>query len=281
MCDEEREAVGAGVVDEHVDGPSSPATWATAASTDATSSRPARPRARRPRPRPRAPGQLHVADRDARSLGRQAPRRRGADAARPAGDERRPSLESHARATIYSAAAWPRVLVSIIGATGDLGFGLAVRWAHAGVAVTIGSRDAGRAPRPPSACCEVVPAGERRGAGERGSRIAAQTLVMSVPFAGQAPTYKSIAEQLRARPARDRRDRPARDGDRRQADARPRRARRVRRSAGRRARARGRRPRQRAAHRQRLEARPSSRTRSTSTCSSAATARTRRPRRSS
>ena len=35
--------------------------------------------------------------------------------------------------------------VAIIGGTGDLGFGLALRWALAGVQVIIGSRDEGRA----------------------------------------------------------------------------------------------------------------------------------------
>src|SRR4051812_50061886 len=35
--------------------------------------------------------------------------------------------------------------VAIIGGTGALGFGLAARWARAGVDVIIGSRDAGRA----------------------------------------------------------------------------------------------------------------------------------------
>ena len=35
--------------------------------------------------------------------------------------------------------------VSIIGGTGALGFGLAVRFGAAGLPVTIGSRDAGRA----------------------------------------------------------------------------------------------------------------------------------------
>ena len=31
--------------------------------------------------------------------------------------------------------------IAIIGGTGDLGFGLALRWARAGVQVIIGSRD--------------------------------------------------------------------------------------------------------------------------------------------
>jgi hypothetical protein len=37
--------------------------------------------------------------------------------------------------------------VAIIGGTGDQGKGLALRWANAGFAVTIGSRDAARASR--------------------------------------------------------------------------------------------------------------------------------------
>ena len=31
--------------------------------------------------------------------------------------------------------------IAVIGGTGDLGFGLALRWAHAGVQVLVGSRD--------------------------------------------------------------------------------------------------------------------------------------------
>ena len=38
-----------------------------------------------------------------------------------------------------------RQTVTVIGGTGALGFGLAVRWAIAGVPIVIGSRDAGRA----------------------------------------------------------------------------------------------------------------------------------------
>ena len=86
--------------------------------------------------------------------------------------------------------------VTIIGATGDLGFGLAVRWARAGVPVTIGSRDAGRAARPPSACRGRPGRRASSGADERGGRRRADVVVMSVPFAGQAATYKSIAEHL-------------------------------------------------------------------------------------
>ena len=49
-----------------------------------------------------------------------------------------------ARRTIHSAAV-PESSVTIVGATGALGFGLALRLGRAGVPVVIGSRDAGRA----------------------------------------------------------------------------------------------------------------------------------------
>src|SRR5262245_52245614 len=87
--------------------------------------------------------------------------------------------------------------VTIIGATGDLGFGLAVRWAQAGIAVTIGSRDAGRAAEAAARVTEAVPDGTVQGLANEEAAAATEVVVMSVPFAGQAPTYKSIAEHLR------------------------------------------------------------------------------------
>ena len=87
--------------------------------------------------------------------------------------------------------------VSIIGATGDLGFGLAVRWASAGVPVLIGSRDAGRAQEAAERVLAVVPGTSAEGAANAAAASANDALVMSVPFAGQAATYKSIAEALR------------------------------------------------------------------------------------
>src|SRR4051794_774782 len=87
--------------------------------------------------------------------------------------------------------------MSIIGATGDLGYGLAVRWAQAGAAVTIGSRDAGRAAEAAARVAEVVPGGTVQGLANEDAAAAAEVVVMSVPFGGQAATYKSIAEHLK------------------------------------------------------------------------------------
>ena len=87
--------------------------------------------------------------------------------------------------------------VSILGATGDLGFGLAVRWTSAGVPVVIGSRDAGRAEEAAERVRTAVPDAQVEGRGNPEAAAASPVVVMSVPFAGAAATYKSIAESLK------------------------------------------------------------------------------------
>jgi len=92
--------------------------------------------------------------------------------------------------------------IAIIGGTGDLGFGLAVRWARAGVPIVIGSRDGGRAQE---AAARVV-AAVKEGApgpvsveGLANAEAAAQAsfVVVSVPFPAQAAILKSIAGSLK------------------------------------------------------------------------------------
>jgi NADPH-dependent F420 reductase len=86
--------------------------------------------------------------------------------------------------------------VSILGATGDLGYGLAVRWTRAGVPVIIGSRDAGRAAEAAERVRGAVPGATVAGHDNAAAAAAAPVVVMSVPFAGAAATYKSVAESL-------------------------------------------------------------------------------------
>ncbi len=88
--------------------------------------------------------------------------------------------------------------VTIIGATGDLGFGLAVRWARAGIPIIIGSRAADRAAEAAERVRAVVPDAQVEGRENADAAAAAPTVVMSVPFAGQAATYKAIAGSLSA-----------------------------------------------------------------------------------
>lgn len=87
--------------------------------------------------------------------------------------------------------------VTVIGATGDEGFGLALRWATAGIPIVIGSRSAERAATAAEELKTKVPGADVRGL-ENGEAAAANDVVMvTVPFSGQATIYKAIAEHLR------------------------------------------------------------------------------------
>src|SRR5580693_5102304 len=76
------------------------------------------------------------------------------------------SLRGGAPAVLYSAAvaASPTDPVAIIGASGALGFGLAVRLGRVGVPVVIGSRDQGRAVEAADRARAAVPEGGFTGA---------------------------------------------------------------------------------------------------------------------
>jgi NADPH-dependent F420 reductase len=87
--------------------------------------------------------------------------------------------------------------VTIVGATGDLGFGLALRLARAGVPVVIGSRDAGRAREAAERVRAAVPDADVRGDENPAAVAGADVVVLSVPFASQAATLKSIGDSLR------------------------------------------------------------------------------------
>ncbi|HEY3541829.1 MAG TPA: NADPH-dependent F420 reductase [Gaiellaceae bacterium] len=81
--------------------------------------------------------------------------------------------------------------VAILGGTGDLGYGLAVRLAHAGITVAIGSRDAARA----------ADAAARVGGGATGAENAvaardAEIVIVTVPFAAQVATLSGVVDAL-------------------------------------------------------------------------------------
>jgi NADPH-dependent F420 reductase len=86
--------------------------------------------------------------------------------------------------------------VVVIGGTGDEGSGLALRWAKAGLDVVIGSRDAGRASETAASLSEQID-GTISGLANEEAAGAADVIVVTVPFSGQAMIYKSIAEHLR------------------------------------------------------------------------------------
>lgn len=86
--------------------------------------------------------------------------------------------------------------VAIVGGTGDVGFGLAKRWAKAGFRITIGSRDPGRADSAAKRLLEQVPGAEASGLENAEAAASSSVVVVAVPFAGQAAIYKSIAESV-------------------------------------------------------------------------------------
>ena len=86
--------------------------------------------------------------------------------------------------------------IAIVGATGDLGFGLALRLASAGTPVVIGSRDAERAAEAAERVKAAVPGAQVSGLANPDAVAGAEIVVLSVPFASQASTLKSLKEAL-------------------------------------------------------------------------------------
>jgi NADPH-dependent F420 reductase len=87
--------------------------------------------------------------------------------------------------------------VTIIGASGALGFGLAVRLAAAGSEVTIGSRDAGRARETADRARELVPQATFTGL-ENGDAAAQNEIVfLSVPFRNQSENLTNLKGTLK------------------------------------------------------------------------------------
>lgn len=87
--------------------------------------------------------------------------------------------------------------IAIIGGTGDQGKGLALRWARAGFAVTLGSRDAARA-QAAAAEFNALAGGTVTMTGKANPEAAASApiVVLTVPFAAQIATLKDIAPAL-------------------------------------------------------------------------------------
>jgi 8-hydroxy-5-deazaflavin:NADPH oxidoreductase len=88
--------------------------------------------------------------------------------------------------------------VAVIGGTGDLGLGLALRWAMAGRRVLIGSRDGGRAAAAAQNVCARAGASARvEGLGNPEAAASAGLVVLTVPFPAQIAILKTIANSLR------------------------------------------------------------------------------------
>jgi hypothetical protein len=88
--------------------------------------------------------------------------------------------------------------IAIIGGAGELGFGLALRWANAGEEVLIGSRDAGKAQEAASRVKDALPPNAAIGGFDNAWAAAqASIVVLAVPFPAQAGILKSIRGALK------------------------------------------------------------------------------------
>ncbi len=87
--------------------------------------------------------------------------------------------------------------VSIIGGSGALGFGLAVRLGRAGVPIVIGSREAGRAEEAAARAAAAVPEGSFEGCDNATAAGKAELLILSVPFRSQSETLTNLKQHLR------------------------------------------------------------------------------------
>jgi NADPH-dependent F420 reductase len=82
--------------------------------------------------------------------------------------------------------------VCIVGASGALGFGLALRFGRAGVPVVIGSREAERAQQTAERAREIVSNGEFSGYANADAVAQAEQVILSVPFRSQSETLTNL-----------------------------------------------------------------------------------------
>jgi NADPH-dependent F420 reductase len=88
--------------------------------------------------------------------------------------------------------------IAILGGTGPAGMGLALRWARAGETVIIGSRDVQRAQEAADKIKKNVGNNARVSGRENSAACgAADILVLTVPFEGQATLLKQIRAAIR------------------------------------------------------------------------------------
>ena len=82
--------------------------------------------------------------------------------------------------------------IAIIGGTGALGFGLALRWGQAGIPIVIGSRDAARAQEAVDKARAAVPDGDFAGHENAEAATKADVVLLAVPFRNQSETLTNL-----------------------------------------------------------------------------------------
>lgn len=86
--------------------------------------------------------------------------------------------------------------LAIIGGTGNLGYGLALRFANAGHQVTIGSRSSERAEQAAAEANQALGRELITGAANGSASAQGEIVIVAVPFEAQEATLLSIREQV-------------------------------------------------------------------------------------
>lgn len=88
--------------------------------------------------------------------------------------------------------------IPIVGGTGALGAGLALRWAQAGLPIAIGSRSAERAEQAAAKLREAVPGAQVEGLLNDEAARRAEIVFLTVPFRAQSENLNNLRGALRA-----------------------------------------------------------------------------------
>ena len=86
--------------------------------------------------------------------------------------------------------------IPIVGGTGALGAGLAVRWARAGAPVVLGSRSAGRATEAAAKVRAAVPGADVTGLENGEAAKQGEIVFLTVPFRAQSENLNNLREAL-------------------------------------------------------------------------------------
>jgi NADPH-dependent F420 reductase len=86
--------------------------------------------------------------------------------------------------------------IAIIGGTGALGYGLALRWGLAGVPVVIGSRDPARAAEAAERARGAVPEARFEAYENAEAATKAEVVLLTVPFRNQSETLTNLKQAL-------------------------------------------------------------------------------------
>lgn len=89
-----------------------------------------------------------------------------------------------------------KTTIAVIGGTGAEGSGLALRWAHAGHRVIIGSRDTTKARAAADELNAILGRTSIEGASSEDAIELARVVVLTVPYAAQLSTIEAFVERL-------------------------------------------------------------------------------------